>query len=405
MAIGYRARSLFVLLFAVGAMLGLCRLEATAQPTTIKPGDELRPLFATSQDVAEGEQLAKTSCASCHGANGISTTAGVPNLAGQRPAYLYLELKAYQSGARANAEMTDKVKFLSDDALVKVTAYYTNLDPAQPPETGTPVIINPVQAGKTAAAACTGCHGETGVSQIPGTPSLIGQAPQYLVAAMKDYRSGQRKNDTMKAMLASVSDADMNYVALFFALQKPARAQTPAQGDVDAGKAATSACAGCHGDQGVSGNPATPSLAGQDAAYLVSALHSYKAATRSNETMGGLAGSLDDAAMKNIAAYYAALEPQPVNIAKPENPDEWAQKCDRCHGIDGNSSQPNFPALAAQRMDYLDKVLHDYQSRVRRNSEMAAMADVLTDDDIKGLAAHYSSEKARAMVFVTVPGK
>jgi cytochrome c553 len=222
---------------------------------------------------------------------------------------------------------------------------------------------------------------------------------------MKDYRSGQRKNDTMKAMLASVSDADMNHIALFFALQKPARAQTPAQGDADAGKAATSACAGCHGDQGVSGNPATPSLAGQDAAYLVGALRGYKNATRNNETMGGLAGSLDDAAMKNIAAYYAALEPQPVNIVKPQSPDEWAQKCDRCHGIDGNSSQPNFPALAAQRMDYLDQVLHDYQSRVRRNSEMAAMADVLTDDDIKGLAAHYSREKARAMVFVTVPGK
>jgi cytochrome c553 len=405
MAIGYQRRSLAVFLFAVGAMIGVGWPDAMAQSPTIKPGDELRPLFATSQDVAEGKQLAQASCASCHGADGISTTAGVPNLAGQRPAYLYLELKAYQSGARSNAEMTDKVKFLSDDALVKVAAYYTNLDPAQPPDTGAPVIIDPVQAGKTAATSCTGCHGEAGVSQIPGTPSLVGQEPQYLVAAMKDYRSGRRKNDTMQAMLATVSDADMNHIALFFALQKPERTQTPAQGDAEAGKASASACAGCHGDQGISGNPSTPSLAGQDAAYLAGALQGYKNATRSNETMGGIAGSLDEAAMNNIAAFYAAFEPQPVNIAKPESPDEWAQKCDRCHGINGNSSQPNFPALAAQRMDYLDKVLHDYQSRVRRNSEMAAMADVLTDDDIKGLAAHYSHEKARSMVFVTVPGK
>jgi cytochrome c553 len=43
--------------------------------------------------------------------------------------------------------------------------------------------------------------------------------------------------------------------------------------------------------------------------------------------------------------------------------------------------------------------------RARRNSEMAAMADVLSGDDIKGMAAHYSREKARAVVFVTVPGK
>ena len=404
MAIEHKARSFVALLMVAGAALGLCRLGALAQ-TTIKPGDELRPLFAMPDDIAEGKELAQASCASCHGAGGISATAGVPNLAGQRPAYLYLELKAYQSGGRTNAAMIDKVKFLSDDALVKVAAYYASLDPAQPAQTAAPTIVDPVQAGKSAAAACAGCHGETGVSKTPGIPNLVGEEPQYLVAAMKDYRSGQRKNDTMKAMVAALADAEMNHIALFYALQKPARAQTPAQGDVDAGKVSAVGCAGCHGDQGVSGNPATPSLAGQDAAYLAAALAGYKNASRSNETMAGLAASLDEAAMKNVAAYYAGLEPQRVNVSKPLSPDEWAQKCDRCHGPNGNSAQPNIPALAGQRMDYLEAVLHDYQTRARRNSEMAAMADVLSGDDIKGMAAHYSRQKARAVVFVTVPGK
>jgi cytochrome c553 len=404
MAIEHKARSFLVFLVVVGAALGLCRPDAFAQ-TLIKPGDELRPLFAMPDDIAEGKQLAQASCAGCHGAAGISTTVGVPNLAGQRPSYLYLELKAYQSGGRSNAQMISSVKFLSDDALVKVAAYYASLDPAQPAVTGAATIGDPVQAGKTAAAACAGCHGEAGVSNIPGTPNLIGYEPQYLVAAIKDYRSGERKNDTMKAMVAALTEADINHIALFYALQKPARAQTPAQGDAAAGKASAAGCAACHGDQGVSGNPATPSLAGQDAAYLVSALQAYKSGARGNETMKGLAGSLDKAAMKNIAAYYAALEPQPVNVSKPLSADEWAQKCDRCHGPNGNSTQPNIPALAAQRMDYLEAVLHDYQSRARRNSEMAAMSDVLSGDDIKGMAAHYSREKARAMVFVTVPGK
>ena len=63
------------------------------------------------------------------------------------------------------------------------------------------------------------------------------------------------------------------------------------------------------------------------------------------------------------------------------------------------------PALAAQRADYLEKVLHAYRTRDRRSSEMAAMSDGLSDDDIKGLAAHYARQKARAVVFVTVPGK
>ena len=405
MAIEHKGRSLLVFLVLVGATLGLCRPDAMAQPTTSKPGDEFRPLFAMPDDIAEGKQLAQASCTSCHGVSGISTTAGIPNLAGQRPAYLYLELKAYQSGGRSNPQMIDRVKFLSDDALVKVAAYYASLDPPQPAKTGAPAIVDPVQAGKTAAAACAGCHGEAGVSQTPGTPNLIGEQPQYLVAAMKDYRSGERKNDTMKAMVAALSDADINHIALFYALQKPARAQTPAQGDAAAGKASSAGCAACHGDQGISGNPATPSLAGQEAAYLVSALQGYKSGTRGDETMKGLASSLDQAAMKNVAAYYAALEPQPVNVSKPLSPDEWAQKCDRCHGVNGNSVQANIPALAAQRVDYLETVLHDYQTRVRRNSEMAAMADILTGDDIKGLAAHYSRQKARAMVFVTVPGK
>ncbi len=209
----------------------------------------------------------------------------------------------------------------------------------------------------------------------------------------------------MKAMVATLADADINHIALFYALQQPALAQTPAPGDAEAGKAIAAACAGCHGDQGVSGNPATPSLAGQDATYLAAALSAYKDATRSNETMAGLAKPLDEAAMKNVASYYAALEPQRVNVSKPLSPDEWANKCDRCHGLNGNSTRVDIPALAGQRMDYLEAVLHDYQTRARRDTEMAAMVDVLSADDIKGLAAHYSREKARAVVFVTLPSK
>ena len=68
----------------------------------------------------------------CHGANGISSTKDVPNLAGQRPGYLYLELRAYQSGARGDSTMGAAVKTLNDNALVKVAAYYASLDPAQP---------------------------------------------------------------------------------------------------------------------------------------------------------------------------------------------------------------------------------------------------------------------------------
>lgn len=395
-------------MYVAGAMVVDYCPPAMAQPaagTAVGAGD-LRPLYAMPEEVAEGKRLASTSCAGCHGADGINTNPGVPNLAGQRAAYLYIEMKAYQSGARGDSAMNNAVKFLSDDAMIKVAAYFASLDPPAPVAAGAPVNVDPVQAGKTVAmAACAGCHGNTGISQIPGTPSLVGLDPKYLVDAMKAYKNGQRKHDTMKAMLASVGDGAINNMSLFYALQKPARAKTPASGDQAAGKNGAASCGGCHGDQGVSASPATPSLAGQDAQYLAAALLAYKNGSRANDTMKGLTASLDDNAMKNLGAYYAAQEPKAPNIRKPLTTVEWTQRCDRCHGLNGNSTDPRLPMLASQRVDYLEKVLHDYRTGARKSPQMSAMADVLTEQDIEGLAAHYARQKARAVVFVPQPSK
>jgi len=80
-----------------------------------------------------------------------------------------------------------------------------------------------------------------------------------------------------------------------------------------------------------------------------------------------------------------------------------AEKCDRCHGLNGNSVRPEVPALAAQRVDYLDEALRAYRSGARMSPEMAAMSSILTDDDIAGLAAHYAHQKGRAVIFIAVP--
>jgi cytochrome c553 len=381
--------------------------SASAQPkVNVDDGPELRTLYANSQDIAEGKRIVESSCAGCHGANGVSVSSGVPHVAGQRAPYLYLELKAYRAGARGASAMNNAVSPLSDDALFKAAAYLASLDPPQPNAANVAnAAPDPVQAGKMAAAGCAGCHGDGGISKTPGMPSLVGLDPKFLVAAMKAYKNGQRRNDMMKSMLASVTDASMNNIALYYALQKPARAQTPAAGDKTAGATAAAACAGCHGADGVSGNPANPSLAGQDASYLASALQAYKQGTRSDETMKGLAASLDDNAVKNVSAFYASQEPKQPNVRKPLTAEEWAQRCDRCHGVNGNSVDPRLPALAAQRLDYLEKVLGDYRTGARRSPQMAAMSDVLTDEDITNVAAYYARQKARGVVFVVLPSK
>lgn len=370
---------------------------------------DLRPAYATPQEIAEGKRVSEASCASCHGLTGISTMKGVPHLAGQRPGYLYVELLAYQVGARGDNAMSNAVKFMKDDVLVKVAAYYAGLEPAQPSTTGIvkapPPKPDPASAGKAATAGCAGCHGETGITKTPGMPSLVGLDPKYLAASINAYKSGQRKHDMMKTLVSAISDADINNIALFYALQKPGKAQTPSPGNQAAGKAAAAVCGGCHGDGGVSTNPSTPSLAGQDAQYFAAAIRAYKDGTRSDAMMKAPVASVDDNAIKNLAAYYANQQPKQPPVKKPLTTAELAQRCDRCHGVNGNSTDPRSPALAAQRVDYLEKAMRAYQKGGRKSKAMAAMLDGMSDAEIEGLAVHYAGQRARSMVYVFMPPK
>jgi len=391
----------------VAVVLAVCAPGAAAQPVQLQQGiaNELRAVYVTSVEIAEGARIAQAACARCHGANGISATKGVPHLAGQRAAYLDLQLRTYRYGTRPKSAMTGAVRYLSDEALVNVAAYYASLDPPRPAAApkGARAPADPLQSGKAAAAGCGGCHGEAGITSTPGMPSLIGLDPKYFVAAVNAYRSGERKNEMMKSMVAALSAETTSDVALYYALQKPVRAQTPAPGDGAAGKTAATACSGCHGDQGVSGAPDTPSLAGQDAEYFVAALRAYKEGARKNDTMKDLASALDEKAMRNLAAYYAAQQPQAPNVRRPFSVAEWTERCDRCHGANGNSIEPLVPRLAAQRADWLELVLEEYRSGVRKSTAMAAMSALMGERDVKELAAYYARQSARAVIYVVVP--
>jgi cytochrome c553 len=395
-------------ILAVAAVIAAYSLGAAAQPAKVTPGadDELRAVYATSVEIAEGARIAQTACARCHGANGISATKGVPHLAGQRAAYLDLQLRAYLHSARVQGAMSGVVRYLSDDALVKVAAYYASLQPpkpAAPPAKAAAARVDPVQAGKAAAAACAGCHGETGVSGISGMPSLVGLDPKYVMASMQAYKSGERAHDMMKAIAAGASDSDLNNMALYYALQKPARAQTPAEGNPAAGKKAAAACGACHGESGVSGNPATPSLAGQDAQYLAAATQAYKDGSRKDESMKEPVAKLDERAIKDIAAFYAAQQPQAVNVRRPLTLAQWTERCDRCHGANGNSTDPLMPALAAQRADWLEQVLDAYRTGARKSTAMAAMSALMSEGDVKDLSAYYARQSARAVSYIVLP--
>lgn len=79
--------------------------------------------------------------------------------------------------------------------------------------------------------------------------------------------------------------------------------------DAEAGKAsAEKVCAGCHGAKGISAGEMFPNLAGQKKGYLVGALKAYRDKTRNMPIMNGMAASLSDQQIEDVAAYYSGLK-------------------------------------------------------------------------------------------------
>jgi cytochrome c553 len=167
--------------------------------------------------------------------------------------------------------------------------------------------------------------------------------------------------------------------------------------DVAAGKATAADCAGCHGEDGVSQTPLTPSLAGQPDDFIQWQLVFFRSGSRKSEIMEAIAQSLANEKIRNLGAYYASLPPPKPQTAPAS--DELAQigaklavqhRCKSCHGDDFAGVGP-AARLADQREDVLLKALRDFKSGTRIGSGVASMADVtfdLSDIDMRALA-HY----------------
>ena len=78
-------------------------------------------------DITAGKDTAVTVCAACHGANGVSVSPGIPNLAAQRARYIEKQLKAYRSKKRKHGIMSGLVAEISDATMADVAAYYASL--------------------------------------------------------------------------------------------------------------------------------------------------------------------------------------------------------------------------------------------------------------------------------------
>jgi cytochrome c553 len=173
--------------------------------------------------------------------------------------------------------------------------------------------------GKTLGYTCLGCHGiETYKNVYPtfSVPKLRGQHAEYIVAALKAYRSGERSHGTMHAHAASLSDQDLEDIAAY--MSGEAIAPDAAAKPVGTPPAAVATCQACHGPVGVGIVGIYPTLTGQHADYLEHALESYRNGGRKNGIMDPFAAQLKPEDIKAIAAFYAKQKPALQTLPKKE---------------------------------------------------------------------------------------
>jgi cytochrome c553 len=182
------------------------------------------------------------------------------------------------------------------------------------------------------------------------------------------------------------------------------------EGSAEAGQAKAATCAACHGPQGKSLNPQWPSLAGQNARYLVEQLQAFKTGTRSDVLMTGQAMALAEQDMRDLAAYYAVQTPDPKVVANPASVDKGAAlyrggdqenrvaACTACHGPTGQGNPAAaYPMLKGQHATYVATQLRAYASGARKSDGptriMREIAGRMREDDIVALASYIQGLK------------
>lgn len=169
--------------------------------------------------------------------------------------------------------------------------------------------------GAELAAACGGCHGETGNSEVPTFPKLAGQKAQYIVKQIADFQKGGRTDETMVGMAMSLTEKqDAQDIGAFFANQPVMKGA--AEG-ADAKRVAKGKdlyvelkCNTCHGDEGKGKGSLFPVLGGQHKDYLAKTLSDLKSGVRNNDAtmmMAPVAKKLDAKQIEAVAEYLSTL--------------------------------------------------------------------------------------------------
>ena len=181
-------------------------------------------ITANAADVEAGKTKSAV-CAACHGADGNSSNAAWPSLAGQHATYIYKQLTDFKEGRRNDATMIGMVALLNDEDMKNIAAYFESQQAKAVAFDPDLIAVgeNIYRGGITeiGVAACMSCHSPSGKGNGPaGWPSLKGQHSEYLVVQLQNFKQGLRANDSGKMMrnvAARMSDMEMKSVAAYIA--------------------------------------------------------------------------------------------------------------------------------------------------------------------------------------------
>lgn len=185
------------------------------------------------------------------------------------------------------------------------------------------------------------------------------------------------------------------------------------QGDADAGKQKTAACAACHGADGNSPAAAFPKIAGQNAKYIAKQLTDMKNGQEEGgrvvPEMTAIVNGLSEQDIADIAAYYAeqtiqggAADPELVKkgeqVYRGGNLEKGVSSCTGCHGPDGKGNAgAGYPALAGQHAGYIEKQLKAFR---QGHDEPKAQGSRVNDGDtsiMRDIASRMSDLEIRAV--------
>jgi cytochrome c553 len=154
------------------------------------------------------------------------------------------------------------------------------------------------------------------------------------------------------------------------------------------------ACWVCHGAQGASETPGTPSLGGQPAPYTLIQLFMFREKLRVIPQMNEMARSFTDDDLRAFSDFIATL-PAPRPPAQAGDPARMragqalaqAHRCNACHNAD-YSGKESVPRIANQREDYLYRTLNEYKDNIRPgyDATMAGVMGAVAKEQIADLA-------------------